>query len=64
MQKDQQFRRVTGLTMLIKLILNYATLRFFTNTIAPTAATANITYTAIGVASSHLPKKIAPERAI
>lgn len=51
MQKDQQLRRITGLTMLIILILNYAVLRFFTNTITPIAATAITTYIAIGVIS-------------
>ena len=51
MQKDQQFRRITGLTMLIILILNYAVFRLFTNTITPITATAITTYIAIGVIS-------------
>ena len=51
MQKDQQLRRITGLTMLIILILNYAVFRLFTNTITPIATTAITTYIAIGVIS-------------
>lgn len=51
MQKDQQLLRITGLTMLIILILNYAVFRLFTNTIIPIAATAITTYIAIGVIS-------------